>query len=339
MRAIVSGIVLSGLLVTGTAPGATTPVARDLSTSTWRADVAAVAPGRTAPDPAVASPATVRVFFAGLTPVQRQALVQRDPAVVGNLDGVPVQLRYEANERVSGRAGLLGYDPRGNGRAIVVLGDLAGARHVAVLVPGMGWDVTNLLGAAGQAGNHPLAAARAVLAETRRLDPGAPVAVVVWLGYHPPRGVDPQAVASQRAEAGVPALRRFVDGLPAGASVTLLCHSYGAVLCGHAAAGIRAGDLVALAAPGLDVSTVDQLHTAARVWVARTADDPIRFVPHVRVAGLGHGADPMDIGARVFATGAARGHEGYYASGTESLTNLARIVLGRTAEVTSVDTR
>jgi hypothetical protein len=331
MRTLIGGIVLSGLLLGAPVPGTPVTVARDLSTARWRADVAAVAPGRGAPDPATASPAQVSAFFTGLSGVQADALAQRDPGVVGNLDGAPVALRYAANARVASWQGqLLGY---GNGRAIVVLGDLAAARHIAVLVPGMGWNPTNLLGAAGQAGNHPLAAAHAILDEAHRLDPAAAVAVVVWLGYQPPDGLDPQAVVSARAEAGAPALRRFVDGLPGAAGVTLVCHSYGAVVCGHAAPGVRAGDLVALAAPGLDVSTVDELHTKATVWVARTPDDPIRFVPHVRVGGFGHGADPLAIGARVFQTGSARGHEGYYAPGTESLTNIARIVLGRTAEV------
>ncbi|MEN3304820.1 MAG: hypothetical protein V7603_1022 [Micromonosporaceae bacterium] len=342
MRAIISGIVLSGLLLTGATP-AKAPLARDLTVAKWRTDVAAIAPGVAAPDPATASPAQVAGFFTGLSAGQRETLARRDPALVGNLDGVPVALRYEANERVvpevsriPGR--LLGYDPRGDGRAIVVLGDLATARHIAVLVPGMGWGATNLLGAAGQAGNHPLAAARAVFDEAHRLDPRAPVAVLVWLGYDPPQGLDPLVARSERAEAGAPALRRFLEALPE-ESVTLLCHSYGAVVCGRAAQGMRAGDLVALAAPGLDVSTVDELRTAARVWAARTPDDPIRFAPHVRVAGFGHGADPVapGFGARVLRTGTARGHEGYYAPGTESLTNLARIVLGLTAEVSRAD--
>jgi hypothetical protein len=79
-----------------------------------------------------------------------------------------------------------------------------------------------------------------------------------------------------------------------------------------------------------------QAGTAPRVWTARVADDPIRFTPFVRIAGLGHGADPTGpgFGARLFRTGTAHGHGGYFVPGTESLTNLARIALGRTAEVT-----
>jgi hypothetical protein len=340
MRAIVSGFVLSGLLLVGLPSPASH--ASDPNAVRWGADVAAVAPGRTAPDPDAAPAAQVRAFFTGLTSAQREALVRRDPTVVGNLDGVPADLRYEANERadrdssrVPGR--LLGYDPHA-GHVAVVLGDLEHAQRIAVLVPGMGWSVDKLLGAAGRQGTHPLAAAAAVYDEARRVSPETAVAVVVWLGYTPPDGIDLQAVVSERATAGAAALRRFVAGLPTGAGVTLLCHSYGAVVCGEAAAGLPVTDLVALAAPGLDSSTVDGLHATARVWAARTSDDPIRYVPHVRFLGIGHGTDPVatDFGARVFRTGDAHGHEGYYTPGTESLTNLARIVTGLTSAVTLV---
>jgi hypothetical protein len=88
----------------------------------------------------------------------------------------------------------------------------------------------------------------------------------------------------------------------------------------------------------MDAGSLDDLHTGARVWAARTADDPIRFTPYVRLAGLGHGTDPTAarFGARVFHTEPATGHDGYLAAGTGSLTNVARIVLGRTQEVTRV---
>jgi Alpha/beta hydrolase len=95
-------------------------------------------------------------------------------------------------------------------------------------------------------------------------------------------------------------------------------------------------DVVALAAPGMDVGSAAELRTTARVWAARTERDPIRFVPEVRVGPLGHGRNPTDprFGARVIDTGTAQGHDVYSDAGTESVTNLARIVLGRHAEVT-----
>lgn len=283
------------------------------------------------------TPQQVRTYFTTLTGTQRTTLVNRAPGVVGNLDGVPYELRYRANakfiEKTPGK--LLAYDPRGDGRAVEVFGDLNRARHIAVLVPGTGWNVKKLL--AGDGPKSPAVQAQRLRAEMSRLDPSAETAVVVWLGYDAPEGIDMQTVESGRAAAGARPLQRFVEQLPAKAHVSLLCHSYGSVVCGRAvAAGTKVGDLVAIASPGMDVSSAGKLRGAARVWAARDTDDPIAFTPFVRVAGLGHGDDPVagDYGARVIATGTAHGHGGYYIPGTESLTNLARIALGRASEVT-----
>ena len=313
-------------------------------TAGWAAAVAAVAPGQPVPDPRNAPADQVRKFFAGLTGIQAEALTRRDPGVVGNLDGAPVALRYAANElalRRDGRQpvpGLLAYDPRGDGRTAVVLGDLTAATSVAVLVPGVGWSLSGLLGHGYRAPDGPLAAARALLDRTRQLDPAARVAVVVWLGYDPPERIDLQAVRSERAIAGAESLSRFLSGLPEPRHAVLICHSYGAVVCARSVrAGAPVTDLVTLAAPGLDVARAAELTASGRVWAARAPDDPIRYTPFVRLAGLGHGTDPTSagFGARVLRTGTASGHAGYFAPGTEALTNLARITLGRIAEVTT----
>jgi hypothetical protein len=354
-RRLLAGVAASGLLSVGTLGAALWPGAADAhipitsppGAGDWQAAVATVAQPLEAPDPASASPAEVRRFVRRLSATQLGQLERRAPGVVGNLDGVPDQVRYAANALAfrrssphgARRAGkLLGYDPRGDGRLIEVFGDLETARHIAVIVPGSGWTVRNLTGAGPRHGADPIAAAEALRDQIGRIDPEAGVAVVVWLGYDPPERIDLVAARSGRAVAGAPELRRFLDGLPRGAHVSLLCHSYGAVVCGHAAPGARVGDLVALAAPGMDVPSAGALHTRARVWAARTPDDPMRFAPFVRVAGLGHDADPArpSFGGRVLRVGAASGHDGYFAHGTELLANLARIVLGRTTEVTLV---
>jgi Alpha/beta hydrolase len=295
-----------------------------------------------APDPGSASPAQVARYFSRLTPARRTTLAQVAPAVVGNLDGAPDDLRYAANTAALGGAArpaghLLGYDPRGDGRLIEVFGDLGAARHVAILVPGTGWDLHRLLATEPAGEQTPVTMAEALYAEMRRLDPVTPSAVVMWLGYDTPEGVDREAMRSGRAIAGARALVRFVAGLPAGTRVSAVCHSYGAVVCGRAVrAGARIEDLAVVAAPGLDTGSAAGLHTRARLWAARVPDDPIRFTPFVRFAGLGHGADPTGprYGALVFRTGTAHGHGGYFEPGTESLTNLARIALGRAGEVT-----
>jgi hypothetical protein len=354
-RRLLAGILVSGLLsaaTTGVAWMATADphpaLAGPPGAQGWPEAVAVAVPGTPAPDPVSTPPAEVRRFFEELTERQRRELARRAPGVVGNLDGVPERLRYAANElarraadpdgpRPPGR--LLGYDPRGDGRVIQVFGDLGSASQVAVIVPGSGWSLPKLVAVAGRRGADPVAAARALRTEVGRLDPAARVAVVVWLGYDAPEGIDRQVMRSERAAAGALALTRFVEGLPTTAKVSLLCHSYGAVVCGRAlTAGARAGQVVALAAPGMGARSAGELGASARVWAARVADDPIRFAPDVRVGGFGHGADPVTpgFGARVFETGAAAGHDGYYTPATESLDNLARIVLDRIPEVTLV---
>lgn len=51
------------------------------------------------PDPERMDPAEVARFFAGLSPVRKEELARTYPTVVGNLDGAPLELRYEANDR------------------------------------------------------------------------------------------------------------------------------------------------------------------------------------------------------------------------------------------------
>ena len=61
----------------------------------------------------------------------------------------------------------------------------------------------------------------------------------------------------------------------------------------------------------------------------------ISDVPHLEIAGLGHGADPVSdgFGARVISAAGADGHPGYFAPGTTSLANFTRIALGRYGSV------
>src|SRR5207248_6597083 len=97
-----------------------------------------------------------------------------------------------------------------------------------------------------------------------------------------------------------------------GHQVALLCHSYGAVVCGLAAPRLPVTDIAVFGSPGMDASSAGALHTAARVWAGRGAADWIRYVPHVRLLGLGFGPDPTApaFGARIFGCGRA-GPRGY----------------------------
>lgn len=233
---------------------------------------------------------------------------------------------------------FLAYDRRGDGRIVEVLGDLRTAQHVAVVVPGSGHRLGNF--ATSRSGAAPRRNGEALLAELKRQAPQAKVAVVVWTGYDTPERVNIDAARSERAIPGGRDLARLTEELrdlvPATATITLTCHSYGSVVCGRAAPDALVENIVVVGSPGMDAGDVSDLRADAQLWSARTSDDPIRFVPDVQFAGFGHGADPSkaEFGATVFDTGEIRGHDSYYDSGSESLANIARIVLGRDNEVT-----
>ncbi|MGR6971766.1 alpha/beta hydrolase [Streptomyces cynarae] len=225
---------------------------------------------------------------------------------------------------------LLAFDGRGTGRVTEVFGDLATARHIAVLVPGS--DTT--LDTYGRFRATALSLHRST---------GRDTAVIAWLGYDTPRTLSTDVLTTSRASQAAPALERFVRQLRAAFGptprISLLCHSYGTVVCARAGAGVDAQDIVLIGSPGTGVDSAAALHTHARVWAARGADDWIAHVPHHRAdlfgTTLGFGTDPVSpaYGARVFAAGDG-GHSDYFKPGSASLANLTRIVLGETAEVT-----
>ncbi|MDN3354946.1 alpha/beta hydrolase [Actinomadura sp. DC4] len=275
----------------------------------------------------------------GLT---RQALAARyaaDRAAIGVAASATGDARASERLRALAAPGrtFLDFDPRG--RAVEVIGDLATARRVAVVVPGA--DTTlSTFDSRGTA--SPGGGARALYAEARRLSPGAHLAVLAWLGYDTPDMVSLDLLTAGRADQGARALRPLVSWLgTGGAGVALLCHSYGTVVCGRAArkGGLSGAvsDIAVFGSPGLTVSSAAGLRTGARLWAGRGAGDWIRYVPGIRVlgVGVGFGADPAapGFGARPFTAGSG-GHGDYLSPGGVSLRNLALIALGRTVQVT-----
>ncbi|MFK4103834.1 alpha/beta hydrolase [Streptomyces sp. NPDC019531] len=231
---------------------------------------------------------------------------------------------------------LLAFDGRGQGMATEVFGDLAHADHVAVLVPGSdtSLDTYPRFRAAAEALHRQLTSTAAR---------GTRTAVVAWLGYRTPDTISTTVLTTDRADEAAPHLRAFIRRLhgivgPA-APVSLLCHSYGTVVCARAVAHLDIDDLALIGSPGTGSHTAAGLHTTARVWAARGQDDWVAEVPHARTnlfgVTVGFGTDPVSpaFGAHVFAAGKG-GHSDYFTPGSVSLTNLARIVLGDSAEVT-----
>lgn len=230
---------------------------------------------------------------------------------------------------------LLAFDGRGSGRATEVIGDLARADRVAVLVPGSDTSLDTY--------DRFRAGALALSRElTREAPAGRRTAVVAWLGYETPGTVSTTVLTTGRAEQAAPHLRELIrdlrDVVGQAPHLTLVCHSYGSVVCGRAAAGLDVTDIALIGSPGTGADSVPGLHTPARVWAARGADDWVVNVPHVRAdllgTTVGFGTDPMNpaFGAHRFAAGSG-GHSAYFTPGSPSLTNLTRIALGATDEV------
>lgn len=243
----------------------------------------------------------------------------------------PLVYSFPAGSLTTGR-NFLAFDPTGDGRAVEVVGNLETARRIVILVPGNDTTLDNFdRGLGGVARRAPAVQARAVHQAVRRVaaDPG--VAVVAWLGYDSPEGMGMATVRQERARAGAVELQRFVASLPSAATVVIVGHSYGSIVAGLAAPGFGPAvtDIVALASPGMGVSSAAELQTRARVWAGTSDKDWIRFVPHVTIAGFGHGADPTDpdFGARPVPTDNVSNHDSYLVPGSATLAAVAGIAL------------
>ncbi|WP_236245216.1 alpha/beta hydrolase [Streptomyces sp. CC210A] len=333
-RRTLEAAALATALVVGTAGWASGTAQQPMTgpppgSAAWRADRSL---GLELPDPESASPSEVSAFFGGLSSPQERGLLRRHPGVVGNLDGVPLALRYEANalsvrrdSRFAHLAGrrLLAFDPRGRGLVAEVFGDLERSRRVAVVVPGSDIDAGSYDNPRNPYGT-PAGMARQLRTATQER-----TAVIAWVGYTTPEGVGLGAATGELAEAGAERLVRFGDGLAAEgvATPSVFCHSYGSVVCGLAAARLKAKDLVVFGSPGMRADNVTALGTSARVWAAKDPSDWIGKVPNIRFLGLGHGTDPAseEFGARYVPARDARGHSGYFAPDTTSLRAFAAI--------------
>ncbi|MFE9394895.1 alpha/beta hydrolase [Streptomyces flavidovirens] len=322
--------------------------------------------GRALPE-ITSAPDRLARFFAGLTASQRTRLVDRYPLVVGNLNGVPLTLRYRANhlalaqargverertqdERLTpagrqtaerrmrrfeslmgeGRQ-ILAFDPVGSGQVAEVFGDLGRAERVSVVVPGVDTNVVNFERTRRKY-TAPVGMAKSLYAAERAASPRTRTAVIAWADYTSPVGVGMDAAIGRLARDGSKRLDSLVRALPGDSTVSLFCHSYGSVVCGVAAPALppRVSDIAVAGSPGMRVESAEELRTGARVWATRDRDDWIQDVPYLEVGGLGHGADPVtpEFGARVFSATGAVGHAGYFEPGTESLSNFAGIGVG-----------
>jgi pimeloyl-ACP methyl ester carboxylesterase len=312
-------------------------------------------------------PTKLARFFASLTERDRASLVRKYPLAVGNMNGAPVELRYRANRIALGQAReverermhdsrltqtgkheagrrmhrfadlmekdrhILAFDPDGSGRVAEVFGDLREADRVSVVVPGVDTDLLTFQRTHRKYA-APVGMAESLYAAERATSPSTRTAVIAWADYTAPSGLGIDSATAMRAEEGAVRLNALVRALPGSSQVALFCHSYGSVVCGVAAHSLpdRVSDITVAGSPGMRAEKAAQLHTTARVWAMRDADDWIQDVPYLEVGGLGHGADPVSagFGARVLSAQGAKGHAGYFEPGTASLMNFAEIGVG-----------
>jgi hypothetical protein len=302
--------------------------------------VALVTAAVAGPVSAAARPAAVPAPTPAALPfVSAATPVALDARYAVNRSGIIAAERTAANHGDQVRAGelramaapgrhFLSFDGRDGGRTTEVFGDLSHATRIAVLVPGADTDLDTY---------ERFRAGAVALQRTL----GARAVVVAWLGYATPSTLSPDQLTLGRADQVAPELRTFVHELSAlkpAARVSLLCHSYGSVVCARAAAGqdgLDVADIVLYGSPGTGAAVVSALHTRAAVWAGRGTGDWIGGVPHIPLhlpfATVGFGTDPVspEFGAHVFAAGDG-GHSDYLKPGSVSLDNIARIVSGQT---------
>lgn len=262
-----------------------------------------------------ASPAEVLALW-NAHPELRDQLLAARPDIIGNLDGIPYDVRAEANRHRldsmlateppgdrrdelaairraletegTPKPSLISFDPDGSAQvtAAIAHGDLATASDISTLVPGMNGNVGDLH-AWGES-------ARAL---NRAVGPGS--ATVVWFGYDTPDLFEEPGMS--RAEDGAAALASFLRGLrdvAPHAEVNVVAHSYGsttaALAIGAAEDGLGVTSFIAVGSAGFpnDDAVLANLNAdgGPQVYATLSEDDAVARIG--RGTAIGHSVSP-----------------------------------------------
>lgn len=233
---------------------------------------------------------------------------------------------------------LLAIDGNGNGRAVIASGNPDYATNVATYVPGTGANLSTV-------GEH---IKRSDLMLGAAVDAGSPsTAVVTWVGYDAPQNIVPEASYERFADGAKKDLDRFQDGLRAShegapSHNTVLGHSYGTTVIGHAARDedLNADELVFVGSPGVGVGNAGELNFPTDHVHATVAEHDIIHLSNMEDPHDVHGPDPTagHFGAQVFTSapgtpGWALGYSGeahsqYWGDRNAALENMGRIIAG-----------
>jgi hypothetical protein len=243
-------------------------------------------------------------------PSLRQELIDSHPEIIGNLDGVPWDVRATVNEsrledlletepegrrrdeleaiwRAIQTGGepiphLISFDPAGSEQVTAALayGDLATASEINSLIPGMHSNVADM-----QAWGESAKSLNASI--------GDGSATVVWFGYDSPDLLEEPGMS--RAEDGAAALSsylRAVRALSPAAEVNVIAHSYGsttaALAIGSQPDGLGVTSFIAVGSAGFpdDPTVVENLTNGQppQIYATISEDDAI--------ARIGRGTAP-----------------------------------------------
>jgi hypothetical protein len=174
---------------------------------------------------------------------------------------------------------------------------------------------------------------------------GSPsTSVITWVGYEAPQSIVPEAGQDKFADNGKGALHQFQDGLRSTRECpeshnTVVGHSYGTVLIGHAARDgqLTADDAVFVASPGVGVSNVKDLHLKGVDNVAEHVHSTTAQYDPIKLAGGPHGPPPTQFtNAFESAPGPASAlgwnqavHSMYWDTGNPALANMGNIIAGK----------
>ncbi|MER7074035.1 alpha/beta hydrolase [Terrabacter sp. NPDC000476] len=239
-------------------------------------------------------------------------------------------------------------------RAVVAIGDVDRADHVATYVGGLSTTV------GGDLRRYDETFVR-MRSEALQLARGGDVAIVTWMGYDAPQlreivtSIDRNVLSSKLARDNAAALADFVTGVDAArdrpAHTSVWAHSYGGTLAGFAVLRTSVIDDVAvLGAPGMPFADVAKASLApgsfnvlgaigddvfAYGWVVH-GTAPAAVAGAVRLStlalkapasGCNHWLRPRSDYVDVGRTSV--GHSDYLRSGTDSARNLVALAVGR----------
>jgi hypothetical protein len=298
---------------------------------------------------------------------QLEGMAQRSPQEQKELEELKqrmvginaIRSRMAATGPGQERLYLMGFDTKGNGHAIVTIGNPDTADNVVTYVPGTGCSLDHCAGDVDRTDRMTQMA--------NSFDPSHRTASVMWIGYDSPQNIVPQATKDDYALGAEDDLSRFQNGLRVThdgprSHNTVIGHSYGSTVVGFTARdnGLDADDMIFVGSPGVGVDNVGGLHGAdgqsmsgSHVWSSHARNDPIQYASYDDLwpwdddgnlqpaHDLVHGNNPSDsdFGARTFTSDpgkpltTAKAHSQYWDPYSSSLRNMTYVITGRYGEV------